>query len=42
MLNYAHDFKTYQEIRMTMEGWFPRDKKPPVRTPPPSTEWVKH
>jgi hypothetical protein len=26
---------------MTMEGWFHIDQEPPVRPPPPSTEWVK-
>jgi len=41
MRQHIHDFKTYQDIRMTMVGWFPKDQEPPVMTPPPSTEWVK-
>ena len=41
MLPYAHDFKSYREIRMTMGGWFHIDQEPPVMPPPPSTEWVK-
>jgi hypothetical protein len=42
MLPHASDFKSYQEIRMTMAGWFRADQEPPVMTPPPSTEWVKN
>jgi len=38
--NYVHDFKSTQTISMTMGGWFPKDKEPPVMEPPPSTEWV--
>lgn len=41
MLPHIHDFKSYEEIRMTMAGWFPQDQEPPVWTPSPSTEWVK-
>jgi hypothetical protein len=41
LLPHAHDFKSYQEIRMTMGGWFHVDQEPPVMPPPPSTEWVK-
>jgi hypothetical protein len=41
MVRAAHDFKSYQEIRMTMAGWFPKGQKTPVMEPPPSTEWVK-
>jgi hypothetical protein len=40
-LPHIHDFKSYEELRMTMAGWFPQDQDPPVWTPPPSTEWVK-
>lgn len=36
-----HEFKTYEELQMTMRGWFPEKYPPPVEPPPPSTEWVK-
>jgi hypothetical protein len=41
MRRHIHDFKSYQEIRMTMAGWFRKGQDPPVMEPPPSTEWVK-
>lgn len=41
ILHRAHIFKSYQVISMTMAGWFPRNKKPPVMPHPPSTDWVK-
>jgi hypothetical protein len=41
MLHHIHDFKSYQDLHMTMTGWFPKDQEPPVMTPPPSTDWVK-
>jgi hypothetical protein len=41
MRQYIHDFKTYEELRMTMGGWFPKDQEPPVMTPPASMEWIK-
>jgi hypothetical protein len=41
LLQHVHDFKSYQEIRMTMAGWFKADQEPPVMEPQPSTEWVK-
>ena len=41
MLNHIHDFKSYQDLRMTMAGWFREGQEPPVMEPPPSTEWVK-
>ena len=41
MRQHIHDFKSYQNIRMTMAGWFPKGQDPPVMEPPPSTEWVK-
>ena len=41
LLPHIHDFKSYEELRMTMAGWFHKDQEPPVWTPPPSTEWVK-
>ncbi|MFQ5631780.1 MAG: hypothetical protein ACE5I1_23655 [bacterium] len=36
---HTSDFKSYQEIRMTMGGWFRAE--PPVMEPPESVEWVK-
>ena len=41
MLHHVHDFKSYQDIRMTQGGWFKNDEIPPVVEPSPSTEWVK-
>ncbi len=41
MLPYVHDFKNYNELRMTMTGWFRKDQKPPLMPPSPSTEWKK-
>ena len=41
MQQHIHDFKRYEELRVTMGGWFMADQEPPVATPPPSTEWVK-
>jgi len=41
MLHHIHDFKSYQDIRMTMDGWFKKGQIPPVMEPPPSKEWVK-
>jgi hypothetical protein len=41
MLQHTHDFKSYQNIRMTMAGWFRKGQEPPVMEPPLSTEWVK-
>ena len=41
MLHHINDFKSYQNIRMTMAGWFPEGQETPVMEPPPSTEWVK-
>ena len=41
MQPYTHDFKSYEELRMTMAGWFRNDQEPPVMKPPPSREWVK-
>ncbi len=37
----THDFKSYQELRMTMAGWFHKDQEPPEMEPPPSEEWLK-
>lgn len=36
-----HDFKSYQDIRMTMAGWLRKRQDPSVIEPPPSQEWVK-
>ena len=41
MRPHIHDFKSYQNLRMTMGGWFPKDQEPPVIEPPPATEWLK-
>ena len=41
MRQHSHDFKSFQSIRMTMGGWFPKGQTPPVMEPPPSTDWVK-
>lgn len=41
MLDHFHYFKSFQTLRMTAGGWFPKDMDPPVMTPPPSQEWVK-
>lgn len=41
ILHHAHDFISYQLLRMTMSGWFPEGQTPPIMKPPPLTEWVK-
>ncbi|MEO0827950.1 MAG: hypothetical protein AAFY67_20310, partial [Cyanobacteria bacterium J06642_9] len=41
MREFSHDFKSYEELRMTMGGWFREDQEPPVMEPLPSEEWVK-
>ena len=41
MRQHIHDLKSYQNIRMTMAGWFRDGQDPPVMEPQPSTEWVK-
>ena len=41
MLHHVYDFKSYQDIRMAMGGWFQKGQIPPVMEPPPSKEWVK-
>ncbi len=41
MRQHIHDFKSYQNLCMTMAGWFPNGIKPPVMEPPPSTDWLK-
>jgi hypothetical protein len=41
MRAHISDFKSYEELRMTMGGWFPAGQEPPVSEPAASTEWVK-
>ena len=41
MRKYIRDFKSYQDLRMTRDGWFHKDKEPPVMEPALSIEWVK-
>lgn len=41
MRKFMHDFKSYEELRMTRGGWFREDEEPPIMEPPPSEEWVK-
>jgi len=38
---HISDFKSYEELRMTMAGWFREGQEPPVMEPPTSREWVK-
>jgi hypothetical protein len=39
--HHISNFESFQELRMTMTGWFPKGEKPPVMVPPGSTEWIK-
>jgi len=41
VLPQLHDFRSYRELRMTVGGLFKIGQEPPVRAPPPPTEWVK-
>ncbi len=41
LLAHTSDFKDFEEIRMTMGGWFPKGKAPPVMEPPESRDWIK-
>ncbi len=41
ILDFTSDFKSFEEIRMTMGGWFPAGVTPPVMEPPKSKNWVK-
>lgn len=41
MLRHIHDFKGQSDLEISMAGWFPEDQEPPMRQPPPSTDWVK-
>ena len=38
---HIHDLKSYQIIRSTVAGWFPKGQNPPLKETPLSTEWVK-
>ncbi len=40
-IDNTHDFKNYNDLHVTMIGWFRNDQIPPVLPPTPSTEWVK-
>ena len=40
VLKHAHDFISYQDLRMSMAGWFPKGQEPPIMKPPPSMEWT--
>lgn len=42
MRQHIHDFKSYQNIRMTMAGWLPKGQEAPIMEAPPSTEWMKN
>lgn len=41
IIENTHDFKNYEELRMTMAGWFDKAQSPPVMKPSLPTEWVK-
>lgn len=41
IIPHTHDFKDYEELRLTRGGWFPKDMEPPPWDPPPSEHWVK-
>lgn len=41
ILDFSSDFKSFEEIRMTMGGWFMEGVTPPVMQPPKSKDWVK-
>jgi hypothetical protein len=40
-LPHVRDLNSFEELRMTMAGWFHKDQEPPVMTPPESTEWTR-
>jgi hypothetical protein len=42
MRDFIQDFKSFQVIQMTSEGWFQKGQKPPLRIAPASTEWRKN
>lgn len=41
ILANTSDFVSFEEIRMTMGGWFLEGTTPPIMEPPESGEWVK-
>jgi len=42
IVSHLSDFTTYyKELRMTQQGWYLKGKRPPIRKPPASQEWVK-
>lgn len=41
LLDFASDFKSFEEIRMTIGGWFKEGVTPPVMELPKSKDWVK-
>lgn len=41
IIPHTHDFKDYEELRLTRGGWFHKDVEPPLWDPPSSEEWVK-
>jgi hypothetical protein len=41
-LRHARLFaKHYDELRVTVGGWHPIGREPPIRHPPPPEEWIK-
>jgi len=41
ILKHAHDFISYQGLRISMAGWFRKGQEPLIMIPPPSIEWIK-
>ena len=41
ILKHVHDFISYQDLRMTIGGWFKEGHEPPVMEPPLPVEWKK-
>jgi hypothetical protein len=41
MPHHVHDFKSYQDIHMSMGGWFKIGQIPLLMEPPPAKEWVR-
>jgi len=41
LLDFAGDFTSYDEVRMSRGGWYPEGVEPPVAEPPKSKDWVK-
>lgn len=42
ILKHTHDFISYQELRASMTGWFPKGQEPPIMKRPPSMEWINN